>query len=47
LLACAVKGGRAPTRIQPALILNDEQGRPRPRVRDVLEGREILPLATY
>jgi tRNA1(Val) A37 N6-methylase TrmN6 len=47
LLVCAVKGGRAPTRIQPALILNDEQGRPRPRVRDVLEGREILPLATY
>jgi tRNA1(Val) A37 N6-methylase TrmN6 len=45
VLVCAVKGGRAPTRIQPALILNDETARPHPKVRDVLEGNGVLPLA--
>jgi tRNA1(Val) A37 N6-methylase TrmN6 len=45
VLVRAVKGGRAPTRIQPALILNDEQGRAGPKVRDILEGNDVLPLA--
>jgi tRNA1(Val) A37 N6-methylase TrmN6 len=41
----AVKGGRAPTRILSALILNDETARPHPEVRDILEGNGVLPLA--
>jgi tRNA1(Val) A37 N6-methylase TrmN6 len=45
VLVRAVKGGRAPTRIQPALILNDEPARPNPKVRDILAGTEVLPLA--
>jgi tRNA1(Val) A37 N6-methylase TrmN6 len=46
ILVRAVKGGRAPTRIQPALILDDEARPPYPKVRDILEGNGILPLAT-
>jgi tRNA1(Val) A37 N6-methylase TrmN6 len=45
VLVRAVKGGKAPTRIQPALILNDEPARPNPKVRGILAGTEILPLA--
>jgi tRNA1(Val) A37 N6-methylase TrmN6 len=45
VLVRAVKGGRAPTSIQPALILNDEPARPNPKVRGILAGTEILPLA--
>jgi tRNA1(Val) A37 N6-methylase TrmN6 len=45
ILVRAVKGARAPTRIQPALILDDEARSPYPKVRDILEGNGILPLA--
>jgi tRNA1(Val) A37 N6-methylase TrmN6 len=45
VLVRAVKGGRTPVRIQPALILN-EASRPGQKVRDILEGEGILPLAT-
>jgi tRNA1(Val) A37 N6-methylase TrmN6 len=45
VLLRAVKGAKAPTRIQPALILNDESGRPVQKVQDILEGKGVLPLA--
>ena len=45
VLVRAVKGGKAPNRIQPALILNDESARPNQKVRDILAGKEVLPLA--
>ena len=45
VLVRAVKGGRTPVRIQPALILN-EASRPGQKVRDILDGEGILPLAT-
>jgi tRNA1(Val) A37 N6-methylase TrmN6 len=45
VLVRAVKGGKAPTRMLPALILNDEMARPNQRVRDILAGNEVLPLA--
>jgi tRNA1(Val) A37 N6-methylase TrmN6 len=45
VLVRAVKGRKAPTRLEPALILNDDQGRPLERVRELLEGNGVLPLA--
>ncbi len=45
VLVRAVKGGKAPTRLEPALILNDDRGRPLQRVRELLEGKGVLPLA--
>lgn len=54
VLVRAVKGGRAPTRILQGLILNclmlnEESGVPKKQiqesVREVLEGRAVLPLA--
>ena len=45
VLVRAVKGGKAPTRLLPALILNDESARPNQEVRDILAGNEVLPLA--
>jgi tRNA1(Val) A37 N6-methylase TrmN6 len=45
ILIRAGKGGRAPTQIHPALMLNDESGLPNKRVQDVLAGKGILPLA--
>ena len=45
VLVRAVKGGKAPTRLEPALILKDDQGRPLERVRELLEGKGVLPLA--
>lgn len=45
VLVRAVKGGKAPTRIQPALILNDESARPNQKVKDILAGKGVLPLA--
>jgi tRNA1(Val) A37 N6-methylase TrmN6 len=45
LLVRAVKGAKAPTRMQPALILNDEPGKPNQKVQDILSGKGILPLA--
>jgi tRNA1(Val) A37 N6-methylase TrmN6 len=46
VLVRAVKGGKAPTCIQPALILNDDSAQPNQNVQDILEGKEVLPLAT-
>ena len=46
VLVRAVKGGKAPTCIQPALILNDDSAQLNQNVQDILEGKEVLPLAT-
>jgi tRNA1(Val) A37 N6-methylase TrmN6 len=45
VLIRAVKGGRAPTQIQAALLLNDESGVPNKQVQEVLAGKGALPLA--
>jgi tRNA1(Val) A37 N6-methylase TrmN6 len=45
ILVRAVKGGRAPTQIHPALMLNDESGVPNKQVQEVLAGKGSLPLA--
>jgi tRNA1(Val) A37 N6-methylase TrmN6 len=45
VLVRAVKGGRAPARLLPGLMLNDESRVPKKEVRDILEGRAVLPLA--
>ncbi|MFG3598213.1 tRNA1(Val) (adenine(37)-N6)-methyltransferase [Bradyrhizobium sp. RDI18] len=45
ILVRATKGGRAPTQIHPALMLNDEQGQPHKGVQDILAGKGTLPLA--
>jgi len=45
VLVRAVKGGKAPTRMLPALILNDESARPNQKVQDILAGKGVLPLA--
>jgi tRNA1(Val) A37 N6-methylase TrmN6 len=45
VLVRAVKGGRAPTRLLPGLMLNDESRLPKKEVGDILEGRAALPLA--
>ncbi len=44
VLVRAVKGGRAPTRLLPGFMLNDESRVPKKEVKDVLEGRAVLPL---
>jgi tRNA1(Val) A37 N6-methylase TrmN6 len=46
ILIRAVKGGRAPTQILPALMLNDESGVPNKQVQELLAGNGVLPLAT-
>jgi len=46
ILIRAVKGGRAPTQILPALMLNDESGLPNKRVQEILADGGALPLAT-
>lgn len=45
ILVRATKGGRAPTKIHPALLLNDEPGVPNKRVQEILAGNGSLPLA--
>ena len=45
ILVRATKGGRAPTQIHSALLLNDEQGVPNKRVQEILAGKGSLPLA--
>ncbi|KGT73823.1 methyltransferase [Bradyrhizobium japonicum] len=45
VLVRAVKGGRAPMRLLPGLMLNDESGVPKNQVTEILEGRALLPLA--
>jgi tRNA1(Val) A37 N6-methylase TrmN6 len=44
VLVRAVKGGRAPTRVLPGLMLNDGPRVPNNDVRDILDGRAVLPL---
>jgi tRNA1(Val) A37 N6-methylase TrmN6 len=46
ILIRAVKGGRAPTQILPALMLNDESGLPNKQVQEILAEGGVLPLAT-
>ena len=46
ILVRATKGGRAPTQIHPALMLNDEPGVPNQRVQEILAGKGTLPLAS-
>jgi tRNA1(Val) A37 N6-methylase TrmN6 len=46
VLVQAIKGGRAPAQILPALLLNDESGAPNKEVQEVLAGQRVLPLAT-
>ena len=45
VLVRAVKGGKAPTEILSAALLNDEQAMPNKKVAEILEGRGVLPLA--
>lgn len=44
VLVRAVKGGRAPARLLPGLVLNEESRVPKKEVMDILEGRAVLPL---
>jgi tRNA1(Val) A37 N6-methylase TrmN6 len=45
VLIRAVKGGKAPTQIYAALLLNDESALPNKEVQEILAGKGILPLA--
>ena len=45
LLVRARKGGRAPTRLHAALMLNDQSPVPNKQLQDVLAGKGVLPLA--
>ncbi len=45
ILLRAVKGGKAPAQLLPALMLTDEMGKPHPDATAVLAGEEVLPLA--
>src|SRR5215831_10134951 len=45
VLVRATKGGRAPTRILPGLMLNEASRVPKKEVQDVFAGRAVLPLA--
>jgi tRNA1(Val) A37 N6-methylase TrmN6 len=45
VLVRAIKGGRAPLQIYPALMLNNESAAPNKQVQDILAGKGILPLA--
>jgi tRNA1(Val) A37 N6-methylase TrmN6 len=45
VLVRATKGGRAPTQIYPALMLNNESSAPNHQLGDIMTGQGILPLA--
>jgi len=45
LLVRARKGGKAPTRLHAALMLNDPSSMPNKQVQEVLAGKAVLPLA--
>jgi tRNA1(Val) A37 N6-methylase TrmN6 len=45
VLVRAIKGGKAPTRLCAALMLNGESGVPNKQVQEVLAGKGVLPLA--
>ena len=44
VLVRAIKGGKAPTRILPGLVLNDEPRMPKKEVQEILQGRAALSL---
>jgi tRNA1(Val) A37 N6-methylase TrmN6 len=46
VLIRAIKGGKAPTQLHAAVLLNDESGVPNKQVQEILMGRATLPLAT-
>jgi tRNA1(Val) A37 N6-methylase TrmN6 len=45
VLVRAVKGGKAPTQMRAALMLNNESTMPNKQVQDILAGKGVLPLA--
>jgi tRNA1(Val) A37 N6-methylase TrmN6 len=45
VLVRAIKGGKAPTQIHAALLLNDKSAVPNKQVQDILTGKGVLPLA--
>lgn len=45
ILVRAIKGGRAPLRIYPGLMLNEQAGAPTPQAQALLSGAAVLPLA--
>jgi tRNA1(Val) A37 N6-methylase TrmN6 len=45
ILVRAVKGGKAPIRIEAGLMLNDESAVPNKQLQDILAGKGVLPLA--
>jgi tRNA1(Val) A37 N6-methylase TrmN6 len=45
VLIRAVKGGKAPTHMLAALMLNDESAVPNKQVQEILAGKAVLPLA--
>ena len=45
VLVSAVKGGKAPAQIHPALMLKDESALPNKWVQEILAGKGVLPLA--
>ena len=45
VLVRATKGGRAPTRLLPPLILDDEAAKPNVAAQAILAGESVLPLA--
>ena len=45
VLIRAIKGGKAPLRIQAGLVLNDESGLPNQQAQEILAGKGLLPLA--
>jgi tRNA1(Val) A37 N6-methylase TrmN6 len=47
VLIRAIKGGKAPTQLHTAVLLNDESGVPNKQVQEILMGRGVLPLATH
>ena len=45
VLVRAVKGGKAPTQMHAALMLNNESAMPNKQAQDILAGKGVLPLA--
>jgi tRNA1(Val) A37 N6-methylase TrmN6 len=45
ILISAIKGGKAPIRIDAGLMLNDESAVPNKQLQDILAGKGVLPLA--
>ena len=45
VLVRAIKGGKAPTQMHAALMLNNESTMPNKQVQDILAGKGVLPLA--